>query len=185
MKHHEVLAAGILSGIAAGIAMMVVIMIAAATQDVPPLHPLRAIGESFVGPQALDGVAKVAFGAFVHVMTSAALGIVFSAIAPREFGTTCAMGLGMGFALFAMGVMMSTIVPRVNPGLRGELQVMGGSCVLAQAVFGVMLGIAPWLRRRLSREARHATSERELVDPQGAEIAPTTRTTCPGRRREW
>ena len=177
MKHHEVLAAGILSGIAAGIAMMAVGMIAAATQDVPLLYPLQIVGESFVGPEALGGVAKVAFGSLVHLLTSAALGIVFAAIVPREFGTTCAMGLGTGITLFAMGVMMSTLVPWANPGFRGAFQAIGGSWVLAHAVFGVTLGIAPSLRRWVSREASGAISDREPVHAQGIKIASTTRTT--------
>lgn len=174
-KRHELLAAGTLAGLAAGIAMMAVAMIGAAGQDLPPLHPLQAIGESFVGPEALDGLAKPALGALVHAATSAALGIVLAAMAPRESRTTCAVGLGLGFSLFALGFMMSTFVPWVNPGLRQELQPMGGSWVLAQAVFGVTLGIAPALRRRFAREMSRPASGLERVRPRHAGIEAPTR----------
>jgi hypothetical protein len=171
MKHHEALAAGILSGIAAGLAMMAVAMIASAGQHVSPLLPLQAIGESFVGPEALEGVPEAAFGLLVHLLVSVILGILFAAIVPRDFGTTCAMGLGVGLTLFAMGFMMSTFVPWVNPGFRGHLQVIGGSWVLAHAVFGVTVGLVPTLRRRIAREASQPASAPATFAPRGAEVA--------------
>lgn len=179
MRRHEVLAAGVLSGVAAGAVMMAVAVVAAVARGVPALHPLQIVGESFVGPGALEGVAKVAFAAAVHVLTSAALGLVFAAIIPREFRMAAAMGTGLGFALFSMGVMMSVVAPWANPGLRGQLQIMGGSMVIAHAAFGVTLGIAPSLRRWISREARDAAPGREPARPRGAEIAQKqpTRTT--------
>jgi hypothetical protein len=178
MKHHEVIAAGILSGVAGGITMMAVLVLAAAAQGIAPLHPLMVVGETFIGPEALDAVAaKVAFGAFVHVLTSAAFGVVFAGIVPRDFRMGCAMGLGAGTALFAMGFMMSTIVPWANPGFRAASQVIGGSWVLAHAVFGVTLGIAPPLRRWISRAASHTAVEGQFLRTPAAPVAPTTRTT--------
>lgn len=170
MRHHEALAAGIVSGIAAGVAMMAVAMTAAAIQHVSPLLPLQVIGESFVGPEALDGIAEVAFGLLVHLLVSTILGILFAAIVPREFGTTCAMGLGVGITLFAMGFMMSTFVPWVNPGLRGHFQVIGGAWVLAHTVFGVTVGLVPALRRRIAREASPPASMPAAFAPRGAGV---------------
>jgi len=175
MKRHEVLASGIFTGVAGGIVMMAMGMIAATAQGIPPVHPLEVIGESFVGPEALDGTAaKAAFGALVFFLTAAGLGIVFAAIAPRELGTSCAMGLGAGIALFAMGVMMSAIVPWVNPGFRDGFQVIGGWWVVAHAVFGVILGTAPPFRRWLSRETSDAISGPELVRARAAPTTPTS-----------
>jgi len=178
MKNHEVLVAGILSGVMGGIAMMAVAMLASAAEGIAPLHPLATIGETFVGPDALGSVAaKVAFGALVHTVTSAAIGTVFAAIVPPDFRTGSAMGLGAGVALFAMGFMMSAIVPWANPGFRGAFQVIGGSWVIAHAVFGLTLGIVVPLRRWVARETIAAPSDGERVRPRAAPAAPTTRST--------
>ncbi len=167
------LAAGILSGLAGGVAMMALLAIAAALQGIAPVHPLAVIGETFMGPEALSDIvaAKLAFGALLHLATSVAFGIVFAGIVPREFRTSCAMGLGLGVALFQMGFMMSVIVPWVNPGFRAGSQVIGGSWVLAQAVFGATTGIAAPLRRWISGEASDATRERAVVRRPPAAVA--------------
>lgn len=155
-RRHELLAAGALAGLLAGTAMMAVAIAAAAWHGIAPLRPLQLIGETFVGPGALQGAAKVAFGVGVHALVSAFLGVVFASIAPRELAPFAAVGQGEGFALFVMGVMMTIVVPWVNPGFRDGIQVMGGSFALALGVFGVVIGVAPALRRRLSGEATDA-----------------------------
>lgn len=180
MRRHEVLAAGILSGVAGGIAMIVVVAIAASINGIPALDPLAVIGETFVGPEALDGIAvKVAFGAFVHAGTSSALGIVVAGILPRDFRTASAMGVGVGVALFAMGVMMSAVVPWANPGFRAASQAIGGSWVLAHAVFGMTLGTAPPLRRWISRDASDVRVRGEAV-PTGAAAPASAAGPLPG-----
>lgn len=166
------LAAGVLSGVAGGAAMAAVVVIAAAATGIAPLQPLAAIGETFVGPEALEGTAaKVALGALVHLAVSAAFGVVFAAVVPRDLPTGCAMGLGAGGALFAMGFMMSVMVPWANPGFAAAAQVMGGSWVIAHAVFGAVLGIAPRLRRSLTGQASGASSEAAPAPPRAAAIA--------------
>jgi hypothetical protein len=178
MKRHEVLASGILSGIAGGVAMLAVAMIGANSQGIAPTYPLEVIGESFVGPQTFDGVgAKIAFGAFVHLATSVALGILLAAILPRDFETASAVGVGVGFALFTLMFMMSLVVPFVNPGFRRGMQDIGGTWVIAHAVFGAVLGMTPVLRRRLVREVSEASVSRaERVRPTGVAVARKTRT---------
>jgi hypothetical protein len=105
-----------------------------------------------VGPEALDGAAKLAFGAAVHLATAAALGVLYSAVVPRDFPTACAVGVGVGLALFALMFMMPVVVPWANPGFRGAMQAIGGAWVIAHAVFGAVLGAAPALRRWLWHE---------------------------------
>jgi hypothetical protein len=156
MMRHEVFASGALSGIAGGVAMVGVAGISAAAQGLAPEYALRIIGESFVAPEALDGAAKAAFGALVHLATAAALGVLFAGLVARDFPTTCAMGAGVGFALFTLGLMMSLVVPWANPGFRAGMQAIGGAWVIAHAIFGLTLGLAPALRRRLARDAADA-----------------------------
>jgi hypothetical protein len=176
MRRHEVLVSGILSGIVGGGAMMGVAMIAATSQGLAAAHPLQVIGESFVGPGAFDGAAgRLAFGALVHLVTSVAFGVLLAAIIPRDFPMASAFGAGVGAALFALMLMMSLVVPWANPGFRRGMQDLGGSWVIAHAVFGAVLGTTPALRRWLFREASASAPGAEQVRPPVGRVAGTTR----------
>jgi hypothetical protein len=163
-----VLASGVLSGISGAFVMLAVTAIGAAWEGIAPEHPLRVIGETFVGPGALDGGAKVAFGAFVHLVTATAFGLLFVSIVPRDFRTASAIGAGVGFSLFALMFMMSLVVPWANPGFRSGMQVVGGSWVLAHAFFGVPLGLTPAFRRWLRRERSDARDQAAEASPRAA-----------------
>lgn len=176
MKNHPALASGAVSGIAGGVVMIAFVAIAAMTEGISPAQPLADIGETFIGAEALGVAAKVTLGAILHLATSAAFGIVFAGIVPREFSTQCAMGLGAGVALFAMGFMMSVVVPWVNPGFRAASHLIGGSWVIAHVLYGLTLGMALPLRRWISREASEAAPPRPFVPPRPAPFAPGTRT---------
>jgi hypothetical protein len=178
MKGHEVLVSGILSGIAGGVAMLGVAMIGAESQGIEPMHPVKVIGETFVGPGAFDGEAtKIAFGAFVHLVVSGAFGLLVASVVPRDFPAASAVGVGVGFALFGLMFMMTLVVPWANPGFRGNMQDVGGTWIVAHAVFGVVLGTTPALRRWLAREASDASApELERVRLQAGRVARTTRT---------
>lgn len=176
MRRHEVVSSGIILGVVGGIAMLTAAMTSAVREELAPIHPLMVIGESFIGPDAFQGAARISFGALIHVATSVTLGVVIAAVIPRDHTVTCGMALGAGLALFAMGFMMSTIVPLVNPGFRAGFQPIGGSWVIAHILFGMTVGIAPALRRSLARERRALPSKRDVIQP-GAAPAPGTKTT--------
>jgi hypothetical protein len=176
VARHEVLSSGIACGLGAGVAMLLLAMISAALQDVSIWRPLEALGETFVGPQALPGTAaKILFGLLVHAATSAALGITFAAIAPRDMTLASGMGVGLGFSLVSVALMMMTVVPWVNPGFRQGIAVIGGTWVIAIALFGVLVGLAPALRRRLSQGAT-ARGAPERARSGGVPVAPRPRT---------
>jgi hypothetical protein len=174
MRHHEVLSAGAFSGAAGAGVMLAVAAIGALAQDVDLALPLAAIGETLVGGDAR--AAKLALGAVLLLATCVGIGIVLAAIIPREFATSCAMGLGVGVAVLAAGVMMSTIVPWVNPGFRARIQVLGGTWTIAIAAFGATLGISPGLRRWIAGAARGAASGHAPLIP-GVPARPTTSST--------
>lgn len=177
MRHHEVLASGILMGIAGGVAMLAVAMIGATSQGIAAMHPLQVIGESFVGPETFDGTARIAFGAVVHLATSVAFGVLLAAIVPRDFPMASAIGVGVGFALFALMFMMLLVVPWANPGFRRAMQDIGGTWVIAHAVYGAALGMSPALRRWVAREPSAASvPDAARIRPQAAPVARKTRT---------
>jgi hypothetical protein len=176
MRRHEVLAAGGLSGVLGGIAMMAVAMVGAAAQDLSPEYPLAIIGDTFAGSEGLDGpAARAAIGAAIHLAISAGVGVVFAAIVAPGFPTGCAMGLGAGLTLFFLGFMMSAVVPWASPDFREASHVIGGTWVIAHAVFGVTLGAAPALRRWIRRDASEAASRGAALVSPATPVAPADR----------
>lgn len=167
------LAAGAAAGVAGGLGMMVVLALAATMEGLAPVQPLSSIGESFLGVELGGTGPKVALGAILQLVTAVAFGIVFAAILPRDLPVACAMGLGAGLALFAMGLMMSVVIPWVNPGFRAAAQAIGGSWVIAHGVFGAMAGLAVPLRRSLSRETSDTSREGVSARQPGLVPQPT------------
>lgn len=131
----EVVAGGV-SGLVAGGAMAVTLVAAALLAEVPALAAFRVIGGFAPGlPDGSPGQALA--GLVLHAAVSAALGVLFAWVLPRDFPPTCAAGVGVGYALFAMGFAISAVLP---PSFSGDLHDLGGSWVVAQAVYGAVLG---------------------------------------------
>ena len=152
LRRHDILVSGIASGLLGGLAMGFFLILSASMNGMKPLHPLDVIGATFAGSAVPESGASgsVALGAVLHLATSAAYGVVFAAIVPRTLPLGCAMVVGAGYAFFLLGIMTSCVVPAVNPLFRTEMQPIGGSWVIAQALYGSFLCLAPVLRRRLA-----------------------------------
>jgi hypothetical protein len=141
---HDLLVASVVGGLLAGAAM---IAFAAAA---PASRPLALAGATFYGPAALDGgVHVLVAGALLWAAVSALLAFPYGAVVPRDFPFGSAALLGVGYS-FGMVVVVSYVLPGVNPVMQAGMHETGGAWVLAYAVFGVALGLVPALRRRLS-----------------------------------
>jgi hypothetical protein len=133
--------------------MMAWMMAAAALEGDAALEPVAAVGTAFRGDDASrTGAAAVTWGVLLHLSLGAILGVVFSAIVPRDMPLPSSMMLGAGSALFWLGLVVQ-IIPRVAPILDSEMPRHGGAWVVAHAAFGAVLGIAPWLQRRMGERA--------------------------------
>jgi hypothetical protein len=139
-----VLFAGAVMGALGGAAMLGTLMIDAALHGGSALRPLELLGASFPG-SAVD----VLGGVVAHLLVSAALGVPFAAVVPRDFPTPAGAVLGIGYAFLVIAVMTSWVYPAANPVLDENLHSVGGAWVIGRALFGAVLGLAPWLRRRL------------------------------------
>lgn len=134
---------GIASGLLGGAAMAVFVLLAAAAAGMDPLLPMKAIGATFVGPEALRaGAGIVAWGVLLHAATSAAFGVLFVALFPLDLRPLGAGVLGAGYAMFVLGVMAAGVAPAVNAHFRAAAQPMGGSWVVAHVIFGCALGLS-------------------------------------------
>jgi hypothetical protein len=150
LARHEVLSAGVACGIAGGVAMMAIALLSAVSAGLPAAQPLELIGASLADADASGGTAaRVTVGTLVHLATSAALGVVIASLLPRDFPLASATLLGTALALLAMALLASLVVPLVSPTFPSGIQPMGGGWVIAHALYGFVLGLAPGLRRHL------------------------------------
>lgn len=142
--------AGMSAGILGGAVMGLFLVLAAAVNGFEPLSPLEAIGETFTDRDAPHGSpAFLVYGIFLHLAVASLIAIVFLAMIPADLTTTCAAVTGMGFTVLVMALMSILILPAVNPELRDEMPALGGSWVIAHALYGLSLGFGQRLRRRL------------------------------------
>ena len=149
-------AAGALAGVLAALTM-IAFMAASAALDGDALDPLRAVGTTFRGPEALEGGAgTVAWGIFLHLAVGVALGILFSASVPKDLTLFQSSVAGAGCALFVMAFTIPLVLPAVAPTLAASLPRHGGACVIAITLFGAVAGVAPALRRRLGAPGRRS-----------------------------
>jgi hypothetical protein len=151
----ELLYAGITGGLFAGAAMMAFAVIAAASGGLTASRPLELVAATFLGRAALEGGAMVLLsGALLWAVVSAALGLLYAVVVPRNFEFSPAAVMGVGYSFFLIAIMTTSVLPSVNPTMRAEMPAMGGAWVLAYGVFGVALGVIPMLRRRMAARAR-------------------------------
>lgn len=146
--------AGVLAGIVGAVLKVGFMVVAAVVHGKPPLQPLRPLGATFRGEDAvLGGPGSFLYGLAVLVLVSAAFGLLFAALLPPDYEPAGTAMIGMGYGLFLMAVLTSSVLPEVNPLLRARMPALGGSWVLAAAIWGAALGFVPTLRRRAEVKA--------------------------------
>jgi hypothetical protein len=143
--------AGVAGGLLAGAAMVAWAAASGAVAGLPPSRPLELAAATFAGREALAGGPGVLVsGALLWAAVSAALGLLFATLVPRDFPFMSAAILGVGYSLVVLALAASVVLPRVDPVMREEMPAAGGSWVLAYVAFGIVLGLVPPLRRRLA-----------------------------------
>ncbi|HEX9401092.1 MAG TPA: hypothetical protein VF912_13360 [Anaeromyxobacter sp.] len=157
----EVWMAGAVAGLLAA-ATMIVFMAAAAALDGDALGPLRAVGSTLRGREALSGGAgTIAWAVLLHLAVGAALGVAYAAVVPRDMPLHSSVVLGAGCALVVMAFAVQLLVPAVSPVLAAAMPAHGGAWVIAHVLFGAVAGLAPALRRRIG--AARATGARGMA----------------------
>lgn len=151
--------AGPVAGILGGVVLAGSLVLSAIVQGAEPLSAIQPMGARFASADALNGGSgRLVFGVFLHLGVSALVGLLFALVLPRDFPPRSAALLFVGFAFIVMGFMTSVVVPAVNPVLKGRFHDLGGSWVVAHALFGLTTGyVCQRLRRQgfSVRWARH------------------------------
>lgn len=127
---------GGISGIVAGVLFIALNAWYVASQGQPPVRPLGLISSIILGADAVPQDVNPALGAAVHLVLSAAYGIVFALFVPlfKTNGTVALAGGAYGIALFAINflVLAQTLLPQFQaPNLPVEF--------MAHALFGLAL----------------------------------------------
>ena len=134
---------GFVAGLLGGVTMALWMVVSALAADVAPLGPLEALGDTFGGAEGRErNAATFVLGILMHLAFAGILGVLFVSVLPRDFPGGMAAMMCMGFAFVVMGFMTSLVLPAVNPPLRAEMPMLGGSWVIAHAVFGITVGYA-------------------------------------------
>lgn len=140
---------GVVAGVVAGVVMAAYLVLAAVLQELEPFTALTPMGATFRGADAAAGGAgALLFGVSLHLAVSALFGLIFALALPRDFTPGSSAFLGIGFAFVVMGFMTSLVVPPVNPVLEDSFHDLGGSWVIAHALFGLTTGYTVQRLRR-------------------------------------
>jgi hypothetical protein len=126
-------------------------MIHAAGQGLGALTPLRMIGATFLGVEALvAGAGPVLFGLVLHLVVSAAWGVMFASAFRRDAAPGFALFAGLLYSVVVLVIMTFVVVPLVNPVLWARIPMISGAWLVAHMLYGVGLAALPAFRRRFS-----------------------------------
>ena len=145
----EIAGAGAAAGIIGGMLMAMAMMIATAAGGMGFLAPLRLIAATFFGQDAMTGAGPLVVGLMVHMMNSIVFGLIFAALAGRRLPPLQAVMAGVAFGIAIWAAMTFMGLPLVNPMMRERVAMMPVPWFVAHVAFGMGLGTAPGLRRRL------------------------------------
>ena len=135
---------GVSAGVIGGIAMAIFEMMYALITMGDLSMPLRLMGATFYGPQALvGGIGVLMWGLMVHMMTSAVLGVIFTWIVSLNVSSGAAAAWGIGYGLVVMFVMIYLVLPWANPTMAARVPMMMGAQVIGHVLYGMCLGLAP------------------------------------------
>lgn len=146
----EVLASGAVAGLIGGAAMMLFLMLDLGGLGLGFLAPFAYIAAFVLGPKALVyGAGALILGGLIHVAVSVALGVIFSALVPRDTGGGPALSYGLTAGLLALVFMTFVILPWADPTLFARVGYFQISWLFGHVLFGIGLSFAPSLRRGL------------------------------------
>lgn len=136
---------GAAAGMIAGAAMAMVAMIRAAAVGLGFWLPPKQIAGVIYGVDALiGGGSAVALGLLIHMVMSAAAGILFALVAYR-LSTMTSLLVGMVYGVLVWAVMTWLALPLVNQVMLDRVMVMPNWWFVYHLIFGGMLIVVPGL----------------------------------------
>lgn len=147
---------GLWSGLMAGSAMALFLMVLSALSGSGFWKPMQLIAGSFYGNGAESaGATTAAVGLLFHLFNSAAIGLIFAAFV-RYSTEIAALLIGMGMALGIWVITTFVAVPLLDPPLWRVLGYASFPWFFAHVVFGGVLMITPTMVSRYSESTQLA-----------------------------
>lgn len=138
---------GVMGGLIGGIAMAMIMMVVTALDGMGFLKPLYLIAATFHPAWAMQtafSAGPILIGAMLHMMMSAAFGLVFAVglALLRRSGMTTALwvGTGMVWGVMVLLVNQNIVLPIVDPAMATATSGLLVWWLLAHLMFGVVLG---------------------------------------------
>ena len=134
---------GICSGVLAGIAMAVFLIVVAAFAGGSFANPMQLIAGIFYGNAAASaGASSALSGLAFHLLISAVIGLIFASFI-RYSTKTMAFFLGISMSILIWAVATFAVVPLLDPPLWRAVSSAMVSWFVAHLVFGGTLMITP------------------------------------------
>ena len=131
-------AAGAVGGIIAGAVMLMVFTIVSATQGASGLEPVRLIGATFMGEEALTRpILSSVLGLMTHVIVGASFGGLFGYATQNVRSGPLLVALGLAYAAAIFLVMTYAVLPWLNPLMAARTE--PGWFFLYHLTFGLLL----------------------------------------------
>src|SRR5262245_28137433 len=157
----EVVKAGVVAGVIGGLLMAIWAMFATSALGLGPFAVPQLIGAAFRGPEALiSGPGVIVWGVVLHLLTAAALGVLFATLVRRDTPRGISTLAGIAYALGVFVLMMFVVVPVVNPVMSNRVSMMIGTMLIMHVLFGVGVGLAPVFRRAFAPKVAVAPQSR-------------------------
>ncbi len=147
---NDLVVASAVAGLLAGAVMLASAALGGTWSGLPASSPLALTAAIFTESGSTEaGAGALVAAALLWAAVSVGLALLYAPIVPRDFPFVSAAVVGAAYALVAMAVVTSAVLPRVNPTMRAGMTDSGGAWVIAYVVFGLVLGLLPGIRRRL------------------------------------
>ena len=162
----EKLAAGAIAGIVATILMMGALMAYSGTIGAGVWMPLKTLAGLIYGVEALvAGAGAITTGAGIQLGFSVALGVLFGLATSRRTSRILALCAGVAIGIAIWAAMGLYVLPVLDPTMAARIGLMPVMYFVAHVLFGIGLGITPFLVHALSRRRVHEIPH--LEDPRG------------------
>lgn len=147
----EVVVSGAVAGTVAGAIMGGVATGWAAVTGMGAALPAQAVAATAYGVGALVGDAEViAFGAVLHLVVSAALGMVFALFVHTWHGPRTALALGLLYGIAVWLLATWVALPRFDPVMAGRVALVPIEWLVLHLAYGAGLLVVPGLERRVA-----------------------------------
>lgn len=145
----EIVVPGAVGGVVAGMSAMTLALLASAISGAGLLRPLELVGAAlFRDPGDARGGGAVVAGLVLHLLTSAALGIIYNALVPRGVSYAQAALFGLLFGAFVFVFVTWLVLPWLDRLLFESVPAVWS--LVYHLIFGAIVPLAVALRRSVA-----------------------------------